>query len=308
MPKRKESLTLTQLRDLYKTILKKDVPNAFKNDFTWISKKVAEITKNTYVFNNTTNNIYLTSQNNDDVEATNANEKVSKKQKTDISFSDLLSKKATYEDFFKFKKLKNAAHDEEKEIFVKKARNMFGGGEAVNSLNKIAARKQSAEQDAITAKNNVVGLFFDEAKRNKVKKLLFAFDELCEKSSGSSSNNNQEPQVEEEYLPLVYEKIARYLNKQSVYLKAKVMEKKIKTFVEAYETSNETEQVTELKAKIKSLEDDLKKLPANVERFAEMRKTMEKELKDFRTTLLQLETGTTDVKALDFLDGASQLY
>jgi len=331
MPKRKQ-LTLSQMRDLYKSILKKDIPNAYKNNFQWLSKQVSAVNTNMEYsqVNITINNNYIREDNNNNYDLPifhdnkDGDAEPAKKQqkKTDLVFDELLSRKATYEDFIKFNKLRDHASDEMKDTFVKKATNRYGGGEATNSISKLSSRKKANYDESLKARKNVNSLFFDADKRQRIKLILTSLDNLIKNGSSSSSNGastsstttdasssrtNDNAIIEKEFVPIVYDKLCLWLQKQSAYLKTAIIEEKITTFVDNYERLLSNSSTQELKTKISDLKQQLANCPETTY-FTDVRDKLKNDLKKYQKELLALETGSENTSALDLSDGASQMY
>ena len=151
MPKRKQ-ITLSDLQKLYKQLVKKDLPMAYKNNFAWLSKKVEQITKTSYINTtniNTTNNYYVIEKEEVDTEpplkkvaTKNIDEKV-------LTLPSLLNKTTSYEEWIKFKKLLATSSEEEKSEFFKKAKGEYAGRPFYYGLEKTAERLKEKEEEMV---------------------------------------------------------------------------------------------------------------------------------------------------------------
>jgi hypothetical protein len=124
------------LQNLYKHLKRNAPPVAYKNNFQWLSKKVEEITKISYINatttttninNNTTNNYFMMDSNQDETSEPAKKKLKPKADEKDVFLYSLLNKTTPYEKWIKFQKLLLVATDEEKTDFFKRAKGLHAG-------------------------------------------------------------------------------------------------------------------------------------------------------------------------------------
>jgi len=290
---------LNQLHAQYTQAFNTPVPNKCKNDVRWLRSKLLAHKKNET--DEIANKVVDTIKKH---HLEISSPPTAKKQKVVIktveSLPDLLNKNATYKDWVKFNKLQEEATDDQKELFVKKAKGENGGKESFYSIAKTEARLKEGETEVSEAEKQLKGLFVSETLQNKITELLKHFRLLYDKTS------NNTDVIPKELMPMVYEKLYAYLIAEMKAMKSRVILEKTVPIVEAFDTADKETETSKLREDIASLKHDIEKCPDG-ERFNEMKNTLKNELREKENKLLKLQSGTENVEGLDMLDGASQL-
>jgi hypothetical protein len=112
--------------------------------------------------------------------------------------------------------------------------------------------------------------------------------------------------IPKELMPMVYEKLYKYLVAESLAMKSRVILEKIVPVVKAFDTADKETETSKLREVILSLKNDIEKCPDG-ERFQNLKNAWKDELREKENELLKLQSGTDTVSGLDMLDGASQL-
>ena len=308
MPKRKQrQLTLKQMRDMYQQVLKKTPPNAYKNDFAWLSKQVSNVNTNMeyhMVTNNITiNNNYLSSPQSDGAVMT---PNTAKRQKTvaaktdGVPLSHFLTKTATYEDFRKgWKNTVGKADEQAKEQFVKAYLGNADGKQRFNSQAKLKERVEQTKKEAEDYSRELNIAFLDPTLQEKFNKIKKQLDDLyVENNFKRVVERVQGKHIIRDQVPLVYDKLTEYLSLQSKYLKEKCIFDKIDPFVFIYNLIRDKDETSYLRAEIIQLEDDIKKCPTSA-RFVQAKQEMVAELTAKRLQLRQKEMGGSSSTPID---------
>ena len=121
------------------------------------------------------------------------------------------------------------------------------------------------------------------------------------------TGNQEDGKIPNQLLPFVYEKLSIFLTKQASFLKEEIILETVKPFIQKMENEMSNDEETTLRKEIEELNKDIEECPSS-KRYDAMRESLKKELKEKETALLKLMSGSSNVLALDALDGASQLY
>jgi hypothetical protein len=289
---------LSNLHVQYTAAFNTTVPNKCKNDVRWLRSKLLarENEKGEKLATKVADTIEKRM-----LEVTSP--PTAKKQKlipkTVNVLPDLLRKDATYEDWVKFNKLHLHATDEEKQLFVKKAKNENGGKESWYSVAKTKARLKDDEANVSEAEKQLKALFVSETLQNKISSLVLVLKQLYEKAPDNAV-------IPKELMPMVYEKLSSFLVAETKAMKSRVILEKIVPVVEAFDTADKETETSKLREVILSLKNDIEKCPDG-ERFQELKTAWKDELREKENELLKLQSGTNEVSGLDMMDGASQL-
>lgn len=189
--------------------------------------------------------------------------------------------------------------DEEKELFVKKAKNENSGKESWYSVAKTKARLKDDEANVLEAEKQLKALFVSETLQNKISSLVLVLKQLYEKAPDNAV-------IPKELMPMVYEKLYKYLVAESLAMKSRVILEKTVPVVEAFDTADKETETSKLREEIEALKHNLNVCPDG-EAFKILKADMKNELREKENELLKLQSGTNEVSGLDMLDGASQL-